>query len=30
VIRLVDGRVGEVWNYAWDQRALAEFMPVIA
>jgi uncharacterized protein len=30
VIRLVDGRVSEVWNYAWDQRALAEFMPVTA
>ncbi|WP_377639624.1 nuclear transport factor 2 family protein [Oryzobacter terrae] len=21
-----DGRVAEVWNYYWDQRALAEFM----
>jgi len=30
VIRLSDGRVSEVWNYYWDQRALAEFMPVLA
>ena len=30
VIRLEHGRVREVWNYAWDQRALAEFMPVMA
>jgi len=30
VIRLADGRVSEVWNYYWDQRALAEFMPVMA
>ena len=30
VIRLEDGRVSEVWNYYWDQRALAEFMPVMA
>ena len=30
VIRLVEGRVSEVWNYNWDQRALAEAMPVTA
>jgi len=30
VIRLADGRVSEVWNYYWDQRAIAEFMPVVA
>jgi uncharacterized protein len=30
VIRFVDGRVSEVWNYNWDQRALAELMPVTA
>ena len=30
VIRLADGRVSEVWNYYWDQRAIAEFMPVMA
>jgi ketosteroid isomerase-like protein len=27
VIHVVDGRVDEVWNYNWDQRALAEVMP---
>ena len=27
VIRIVDGRVTEVWNYNWDQRGLAELMP---
>ena len=30
VIRLEKDRVSEVWNYYWDQRALAEFMPVPA
>ena len=30
VIRLAEGRVSEVWNYYWDQRAIAEFMPVMA
>jgi len=26
VIRLEDRRVSEVWNYYWDQRALAQLM----
>lgn len=30
VIRVVDGRVGEVWNYNWDQQALADAFPVAA
>ena len=30
VIRVADGRVVEVWNYNWDQRALAEAFPVAA
>jgi len=30
VIRIADGRVREVWNYNWDQRALAEAFPVAA
>ena len=30
VVRLVEDRVSEVWNYYWDQRAPAEFMPVTA
>jgi ketosteroid isomerase-like protein len=32
IVRLEDGRVAEVWNYNWDQRALAEFMrqPMLA
>ena len=30
VVRLEDDRVSEVWNYYWDQQALAEFMPVTA
>jgi len=30
VVRLERDRVSEVWNYYWDQRALAEFMPVPA
>ena len=30
VIRIVDGRITEVWNYNWDQRALAEAMPAAA
>ena len=28
VIRIDGGRVAEVWNYNWDQRALAEVLPV--
>lgn len=30
VIRLEGGLVREVWNYFWDQRAVAEFMAVAA
>ena len=30
VIRVDGGRIVEVWNYNWDQRALAEAMPVPA
>jgi ketosteroid isomerase-like protein len=30
VIRMSGGRVGEVWNYNWDQQALAEAFPVAA
>ena len=30
VIRFENERVSEVWNYNWDQRALAELMPVMA
>ena len=30
IVRLADGRVAEVWNFYWDQRALAEFMAVPA
>jgi uncharacterized protein len=30
VIRIDGGRVAEVWNYTWDQRALAEALPVPA
>jgi ketosteroid isomerase-like protein len=30
LIRIVDGRILEVWNYNWDQRALAEVMPAAA
>ena len=30
LIRVSDGRIDEVWNYNWDQRALAEAMPVPA
>lgn len=26
VLRVEDGRVAEVWNYLWDQHAIAEFM----
>jgi ketosteroid isomerase-like protein len=26
LVRIVDGRVAEVWNYYWDQRAVVEFM----
>jgi ketosteroid isomerase-like protein len=28
VIRIVDGVVSEVWNYYWDQFALADFLAV--
>src|SRR5262245_710531 len=28
VVRIADGRVAEVWNYTWDQRAIAEAFPV--
>jgi ketosteroid isomerase-like protein len=28
LIHLRDGRIVEVWNYNWDQRAIAEFMAV--
>jgi ketosteroid isomerase-like protein len=28
LIRVKDGRIAEVWNYNWDQRAIAEFMSV--
>jgi ketosteroid isomerase-like protein len=27
VIRIDDGRIAEVWNDSWDQRALAEALP---
>ena len=27
VVRLEDGRAAEVWNYNWDQRAIAELFP---
>jgi ketosteroid isomerase-like protein len=27
VVRIDDGRIAEVWNYYWDQRALAEALP---
>jgi len=30
LIRIEDGRIVEVWNYNWDQRALAEAFPVAA
>ena len=30
VIRIDDGCIVEVWNYNWDQRALAEAFPVAA
>ena len=30
VLRIDGERVVEVWNYNWDQRALAAFMPVPA
>ena len=26
LVRVEDGRIVEVWNYYWDQRAIAEFM----
>ena len=29
-IRFVDGKVFEIRNYAWDQRAIAEFMAAAA
>jgi ketosteroid isomerase-like protein len=28
IVRIEDGRVAEVWNHYWDQRALAEAMPI--
>ena len=28
LIRIDDGRIAEVWNYNWDQKAIAEFMEV--
>ena len=28
LVRVQDGRVAEVWNYDWDQRAVAEFLAV--
>jgi uncharacterized protein len=28
LIRIEAGRIAEVWNYNWDQRALAEVFPV--
>ena len=30
LLHLRDGRVVEVWNYNWDQQALAEAFPVAA
>jgi ketosteroid isomerase-like protein len=30
VLRIEDGRIAEVWNYNWDQRALAEAFPLAA
>jgi ketosteroid isomerase-like protein len=30
VIRIVSGKVAEIRNYNWDQRAIAEFMAVAA
>ena len=30
VVRIASGRVAEVWNYYWDQRAIAEAFPVLA
>ena len=30
VVRIGEGRVAEVWNYYWDQRAIAEAFPVPA
>ena len=30
ILRVDDGRVREVWNYYWDQRAIAEFMAIPA
>ncbi len=26
LIRVANGRITEVWNYNWDQKAIAEFM----
>jgi uncharacterized protein len=28
LIQIRDGRIVEVWNYNWDQRAIADFMAV--
>ena len=30
LMRFQDGRVAEVWNYVWDQRAIAEVFPAPA
>ena len=30
ILRIEDGRVREVWNYYWDQRAIAQFLAVPA
>ena len=30
LLRVEGGRIQEVWNYMWDQRAIAEFIPVVA
>ena len=30
VVRIDGGRVAEVWNYTWDQRAIAEAFPIPA
>jgi hypothetical protein len=29
LVRIEEGRVAEVWNYYWDQRAVAEFMTAV-
>ena len=30
IVRIGDGRVAEVWNYYWDQRAIADAFPIPA